>query len=329
MKNIIKFILVLLLLTGCDKLSEFIDKESSHAGLHCLVGKAHDANCDDIAQLILDTKYERVGMNFIIGGGFGNDAGRLNHYVNFLSQGGRKLLLELYVTNGASPRGYQSTPVKGLGTQTKPEDFRWQVQHDPTVREAYKNNIKRYKTAYESLLKLGGKLVLVPQLEDNLDDAAFNALVALTREAWHETGVHDLPMQITRNPCVGCYAGNMGGIPANVNVEHHRPHEWTYKDSIATNDGVEIIINGETTTYPRVSRLADMPQSKDNAFILWCGKCQGLGSDAGADVNGRNYHRYSSVERQIVLDYLKNPTYANSARLGRTQLFPPRVDGGA
>lgn len=276
-----------------------------HAGLHCLVGRAWADNCDQIVQTIKETNLKKVAFNVLVGGGFGNDVGRLKHIVHELTEGGRELLLEIYITNGPSQRGYQTTPVNGLGTKTSPEDWRWQVQYDPNVRQAYKNIILRYKPVYELLLQRGGKLAICPALEDNLTDAAFESLKQLTLATWHEVNVHALPMMLVRNPCENCYPGNQGFISGGVFVEHHKPNQWNYTGSIATNDGIEVIFGTESTSYPRQVKLSDIPRPRGNAYIHWCAKCQGLFGGPGGDPNHRNYVRYTEAERQALISKLR------------------------
>ena len=292
------------------------------AGLYCLVGRAHADNCSELIELLVETKIRRTAFNTLIDGGFndpaGDDVGRLLHYVDRISSGGRIAALAINVFNGPSARGYSSTPVDGPGTKIEPGHFRWVVQSDPGIRQLYKDAIKRFKPVYELLLARGGKLYIIPQLEDNLDDQAFASLHQLTLEAWHETNVHALPMQVVRNPCVGCYPGNTEGLPSGVTVEHHKPSQWTYTGSTATNDGIELLLPGQSTRYPRQWGIFDLPKPAGNTFYLWFAKYQGLGGGPGGPVDSRNYAKPTAAEKEAIKQfYLKPSTTVNRSHRSR------------
>mgnify|MGYP006969500161 CR=1 FL=1 len=147
--------------------------------LPCLTGPAWDGpqgNCKILTEILIESRVANPAMNFIIGGGFGIDPGRLNHIVQKLGVGGRRPHILLYVTNGASQRQFDTTPVQGLGTQISPEDWRWHVMNNPSVIETYKNLIRTYSQSYESLKALGGEIIFCPAQEDNLTNGAFQKL---------------------------------------------------------------------------------------------------------------------------------------------------------
>ena len=282
------------------------------AMLHMMVPQAWDANIKQLTQTLIDSEWKNLAINVLCGGGFGFDMARLNHVVHELSKEGRQLHLVLYVTNGPSQRQWQTTPVEGLGTRMSPEEWRRRIQSDPEVQEQYRQQVRALSEPIASTFALNGQVYLIPALEDNLDDASFVAMHELTKQALSSEMLSKI--KIGRNPCIECYSGNEDGLPSGVFLESHisRPEYLVHSNGVATNDGREWLIPGESSLFPQLISLdalvsvRDKAKESSNVWILWKAAYQGLDENAPANPYERNYRTPGLLERAAIIDHIRD-----------------------
>jgi len=278
--------------------------------MHCLHPKAR-ANAKILQVLMLKSCLQNISTSYLVDGTFSFDYTQLLSDITTLSTGGRKLFVHFYLTNGPAQRRFQTTPLRTLGTKISPILFRQQVLNDFQVQSDYQYLVRRLVPVMRYAASMGSLVTLTPALEDNLSDEAFNKLGDLTVEAIP----FDIPFAIGRNPCPGCYSGNGREVPNGYFREVHTVSPFlSVENGIVSNDGTDYAFPSERrsehqTTLEELATLRDASARKNNIFILWSGKRQGLTDyQAGSilpDPNGRNYQIPSIAERVAIVDFLK------------------------
>jgi hypothetical protein len=294
------FICICFFLLGCPSKKK-PEPELSPRGIslmHCNVDKARP-QCEELVQIMLESGIKNIATNYLVNGTFGFNFGHMNHDTMMLQSDGRKLHLTLYMLNGAGQRRCRDTKDKSFEVKICPEQFRSDVVNSAYVRNEYRKNLERVKPLVDAVKARGGVVYIVPMLEDNLTASSFNALVELTKQVYPD----DI---IMRSPCGGCWFGNDEHVPSGVELEHHGV---TYMSEAMkhSNDGVEWLLDGMHTTYPRSISLLGLMHLRNNSkiFELWSARYQGLTGGNLPPPSERTYVFPNEREKDAIIDFLK------------------------
>lgn len=256
--------------------------------IHCLHPNAF-LQAEQLVEVLFESKVQRPVMNFLVDGSFGLDHSVLEDLMFPLTLDGREPIAVLYLTNGASQRQCMITPVEGFATNICPREFRDLIQFSPFIRSEYVNLVSSVLPTIDALEAEKIQVIIVPGLEDNLTNSAFDELFALTREA-----LPARPVDYARNPCPGCYSGNETGLPSGVLLETH---------TIAPADGEIVTNDGRDVSLEVLSTLRDLSADGQQIFILWDKQRQGL-TDVPVDPDLRDYPLLEPEEQTELTDWL-------------------------
>lgn len=266
---------------------------------------------DALSDIVIASTLRRPALNILCSGDFGWDPDYLTSLVQKFSQGGRVAQVLFYMTNGPAARKWQSQAMTGFGSQMAPEEFRQKIMTDKQFQNDYQDLVRRLSGLVAEIHQAGGQTLIVPQLEDNQTDKSFAAMLELTRSALPQ----DLAIRYGRNPCVGCYPGNEGGLPAGCFLEEHHHSastDFTVNDGVVSNDGCTYAFPGEKPAFSPSLPLENFTgvQSKtgqmNSIFVLWSAKYQGL-SNKSVPPDQRNYVMPTEDEKKALIGFLQKP----------------------
>lgn len=264
---------------------------------------------DALSDIVIASNLRRPALNILCSGDFGWDPDYLASLVEKFSQGGRAAQVLFYMTDGPAARKWQSQAMTGFGSRMAPEEFRQKIMTDKQFQNDYQDLVRRLSDLVTEIHQAGGQALIVPQLEDNQTDKSFAAMLELTRSALPR----DLAIRYGRNPCVGCYPGNEGGLPAGCFLEAHHHSastDFTVNDGVVTNDGCTYDFPGEKPAFSPYLPLENLAgvQSKtgqmNSIFVLWSAKYQGLG-DTSVPPDQRNYVMPTEDEKKALTGFLQ------------------------
>lgn len=237
-----------------------------------------------------------VSWNTLVSGTFGYDEAFMVHQIEKLSAN-RHLSLTLFILNGPGQRRYKSQVFDGFGEKMSPEDFRKRIQWDEAFRDSYRNHVAKFSHLIDLAVAHGVTVNVIPQLEDNMTDAAFSALLKLTQEV-----LVGKPVRYGRNPCPSCYPGSQGWIPPGVFEEEHTDKPFfNVSNGIVTNDGDDV--DGD---YDSLKGVRNRAGERGNEFIVWTAKFQGIGQDGKLiDPDTRNYSVPSPLEISEIKELIR------------------------
>lgn len=276
--------------------------------LHAMVPSAR-AQVLSLVDIIKESRVDKPCVAILCGRGFGFDISFLVDIVIALNQDNRSCHLLLYLTNGASQRQFETTPVDGFGTRIAPKEFRRLIQSDDHFQESYQSIPIELIPVMEANHRLGGVTRVVPQLEDNQTDASFEVMGALLKPVLPTS----LGVQVGRNPCPTCWPGNGADVPKGMFLEEHTHGVLSRTmDGVVSNDGMTYLFPGETSQYPRKMKLENVKPimrkaNQDNSwFVLWSAKYQGLGGGSPKDPYTRDYKKPTHAERTALVEFLQS-----------------------
>lgn len=165
---------------------------------------------------LLTSHIKDVYIAVLIDGTFGQDFEYLRSLVTRLSANGRRLSLVLYLSNGATMRVWDSTPIDVLFTRLNPFAFRTRIVRERDLQAQFVDIVRKAKRifAYNRGLSPFNSNVAIPMLEDNLDRDSYRLMRDLARGELGDFA------QLMRNPCVGCITGNDGDSLGDPREEH-------------------------------------------------------------------------------------------------------------
>ncbi len=263
------------------------------ACLHCTQPEAAE-QADILVGILESTCLKNLTMNYLVDGTFGDDLSPIYEHIARLSDGGRTFFLELYLLNGPAQRRDEAR----FGGDV--ENFRRRILNDASFRGEYQRRVANVIPLLRFARSEGASISLVPMLEDNLTDEAYEALMDLTLQAIPV----EIPFAIGRSPCSSCYSGNEDGIPAGVFEEiHSLGPSGGNRVGVATNDGEKY------DNLAELRSLRNFARDRDAAFILWDGARQGLVSGPGSGwvrkpAAERDYPIPGEDEQQEIIDFL-------------------------
>lgn len=172
-------------------------------------------------QAMLQSELNDLYLGVLVDGTFGKDYVYLADVVRRLASDGRSLTLVLYFSNGPGMRRSEKASYSPAGFNLlTPEDFRYQIQRDPSTRSKFTEIMRESKPVFllNLALNVNNRNFAIPMLEDNLDRESFKAIKELA-----DAELNDVA-EIMRNPCLGCYRGN-DAETFGIGSESHSPYE--------------------------------------------------------------------------------------------------------
>ncbi len=283
------------------------------ACLHCMHPKAK-AQSALIVDLLRRSCLQTIAINYLVDGYFGYDEQRLKDHISKLTSGGRKLIIEFYLFNGPVQRRWQSTTANSFGIRISPKEFRRRINTDYELQSQYQQLVTRLVPVIRYARSRGANVLLVPSLEDNLDDDSFKQLYQLTKDAVPPS----LGVSYGRSPCPSCYSGNEAGVPQGVFLEAHTASPYfSVSHGIVSNDGEGYYPPGINTKSPwnsvtlsELLPVQDKAADKMNIFILWSADRQGLGGNVALHVlphpDARHYAVPGNEEQKEIISFLRD-----------------------
>ncbi|MDP3481445.1 MAG: hypothetical protein Q8R88_16885 [Desulfoprunum sp.] len=280
--------------------------------LHACLPQARK-QVDAISDIAIASCLQRPAVNILCSGDFGWDADYISTLVQKYSQDGRTPHVLFYLTNGPVARHWKTMQMKGYGSALPPEQFRQKIMTDKTFQNGFQELARRLADIVKEIHQLGGQAYMVPQLEDNQSNESFAMMLKLTRAAMPQ----DLPIHFGRNPCVSCYPGNEGGLPAGCFLEEHHHSAstaFTVENGIVSNDGCAYAFPGETPAFRPCLPLEKFigVQSKtgqmNSIFLLLSTKYQGLVNQSTIPPpEKRVYVMPTEAEKSALIEFLLKP----------------------
>lgn len=278
--------------------------------LQAMMPKARQ-QVDALTDILVQSKLPSVAVNVLCDSGFGWDPVYLQQLVTKL--GSKRVPHFLfYLTCGPAARFWYKHLEEGFGAEISPETFRENILKDKSFQSGFQQLFTRLIPVIEAIQEKGGLTRVVPQLEDNQTNTSFRKMIDLLQEVIPS----GLQVELGRNPCVGCYKGNEGTIPAVCFAEYHlhkASTDFNMKNGVISNDGCTYAFPDETPDWSPSLLLADFEvvQQKagelDNWFLLWSAKYQGLGSSAKSPAD-RDYPIPTDREKQLLTEFLTKGT---------------------
>jgi hypothetical protein len=245
---------------------------------------------------LLSSHIKDVYIAVLIDGTFGQDFEYLRTLVTRLSANGRRLTLVLYLSNGATMRVWDTTPIDVLFTRLDPFEFRTRIMRERNLQSQFVDVVRKAKRmfAFNRGLSPLNSNVAIPMLEDNLDRDSYRVMRDLARGELGDFA------QLMRNPCVGCIRGNDGDSLGDPREEH----ALKMFSSLRPGDGFSL--DGIGFTYP----------GEVNTIELSSGQLFDLMSDAyskGLRHVGLWRHNWQGVKHGIPNDHPNERLYRASS----------------
>lgn len=275
-------------------------KETTPRGLSCfqIMHPRATAQVDEYIDILRRTELKNIGLSVMIDGTFGWDEAKLCRIVRELNKDGRKLHLELYVSNGVSQRHLSEYNLDVFGVMS-PNKFNGEIQSNRKLQDEFIKLCQRARGVAFYNNNLGGESRICLMLEDNCSRGAFGAMWTLAKP-------HLQGFTLVRNP-----VKNDGYLPDGVLLEQHHTQPGymnAFNCGIVSNDGRTY--NFEV--QPKVNNaldLSDYAELRDNAtknrawFFLWNAKYQGSTTPA-KHPNDREYAVPSEEEKRQIVKFL-------------------------
>ncbi|RMG39693.1 MAG: hypothetical protein D6719_12720 [Candidatus Dadabacteria bacterium] len=258
-------------------------------------------------QNMLDAKVRELYLGVLTDGTFSKDFNYFASVVRKLNTTPRSLTLVVYLTNGATMRAWDVTPITAGFNRIEPQRFRELIRFDPGVREEFLDMVREVKPVLDlnrSLNPLNRNIAIV-MLEDNLDSDSYRAMRELAYSVLGDSVAY------FRNPCQGCYPGNDSDSFGDP-IELHRPVDLdrlTGGDGF-TLDGVsyefnEGLFNG-SLSLEQVKQLAAKAALKRLSYFgLWRAERQGLRGDITLHPDRRSYEVPTARELELEQELLR------------------------
>jgi hypothetical protein len=264
---------------------------------------AVDREIDTMLKAEVNEQY----LGVLTDGTFGKDLPYLTSVVNRLNSGGRTLTLSLYLTNGATMREWDRTPISAGFNQIEPAQFRYLIRYDPGTRSRFRNMVSEVLPIFElnSRLNPGNRNIAVVMLEDNLDAEAYYQMRELARSVIGQKA------EFVRNPCLGCYEGNDGDTLGDP-IEVHAVDELVALKAGDgfTLDGLGFAFPGEQSGRMGVDSLKELlafgKERSLGYFGLWRLERQGLLGGKSVHPDDRLYEVQSDAQQAIEIEMLRH-----------------------
>ncbi len=242
-------------------------------------------------QNLIEANIENVFIGLLTDGTFGQDFAYAKSALTQLHQSGRIITLAVYLSNGATMRYYDKTPITTGFSRTSPLTFRRAIQFDAQTRTKYTAlaekgvDLLRHNSALSPL----NKNIAIPMLEDNLDSSSYLAIRGLVKGILGSTRA-----TIMRSHCLGCYSGNDADGAGDPLDEHGSTVFYRVKTGDGFSfDGAQFLYPGEQSyglPFEAAQGLASEAERRGAAFFgLWRSLWQGLSQGPLVHPDKRNY----------------------------------------
>jgi hypothetical protein len=258
-------------------------------------------------QNLIDAKVENVFVGLLTDGTFGRDFSYVKSALTRLHQAERIVTLAVYLSNGATMRYHDKTPINVGFSQTSPLVFRSGIKFDSAIRNKYLNLARDGVDllSHNATLSPRNKNIAIPMLEDNLDKSSYLAIRELTKSA-----LGNVTAIIMRSHCLGCYSGNDADGAGDPLDEHGSTvfHRVKNGDGFSF-DGAQFLYPGEQAyglPFDAALGLASESERRRAAFFgLWRSLWQGLGQGPLVHPDKRNYIPPTSQELEWDIKLLR------------------------
>ncbi len=257
-------------------------------------------------QIMIEANVRDLYLGVLTDGTFGEDIDYLASIVRRIGKTGRTLTLALYLTNGATMRSFETTPITAGFNNIDPLTFRELIERDFSTQQQFLSMVRRVSPLYELNRRSNrrNRNIALVMLEDNLDAESYRVMRSLAASVLPRT------VQFIRNPCLGCYEGN-DQVSFDDGLESHIPGELLKGGPMSafSLDGVGYALPGDqpsaALSADQVKQLLTAAQQRQLSFFaLWRGARQGLG-DASIHPDQRTYEVPTEEHRRIEIELLR------------------------
>ncbi|KAB2889169.1 MAG: hypothetical protein F9K32_13750 [Desulfobulbaceae bacterium] len=264
---------------------------------------------ETLSDIVIASGIRRPAFNVLVSGDFGWDPDLLAGLVAKYSRAGRIPHVLFYLANGPAARHWQGQVMDGFGSRMSPEEFRQKIAGDTLFQQSFQHLAARLVPLACLIGRAGGRAAIVPQLEDNQTNAGFLTMRNLVGEALPR----DVAVGMGRNPCVGCWPGNEGKVPADCFPEEHHHSaatDFTVRNGVVSNDGCTYAFAGEKPGFlpclplARLAGVQSRTGDLGSVFLLWSAKYQGLDAK-GTPPARRNYVMPTATEKEQLVAFLR------------------------
>lgn len=233
-------------------------------------------------QTLIDARIKNVYIGVLTDGTFGKDFEYLGLVLRKFVGADRNVTLELYLTNGATMREFETTEINAGFNRIDPIKFRDLIRHDQNTRGRFLNMLREVKPIFDLNRRLHprNRNIATMMLEDNLDQDSYSAMRELARSVLADEVIY------MRNPCLGCYEGN-DDESLGDGIESHDVNSLgvlSSQDGISLDGtGFSLQPSGSELSFGQVGELLRIAAQRNLRFVgLWKVERQGrtLSSEA-------------------------------------------------
>lgn len=285
----------------------FTGQARGYAMLYMMHPKAR-ATVERELEILLESGLREIYLGVLIDGTFGQDFPYLATVLQRLANNDRIITLALYLTNGATMRKYDSTPIDAPFVKIEPVEFRNLIKTDRNVQNQFLALARKAKPTFDLNRNLNpeNSNIAIVMLEDNLDRDSYQTMRGLAYSILGSS------VEYIRNPCPGCYRGN--DMESNGdNIELHKT-----ANILQLKSGDGFTLDGQGFYFPWEDPGAEF-LSLDGLLIaqnialqrglryfgLWRETRQGLG-DASIHPDRRHYEVPSEEQMKIEISILQD-----------------------
>lgn len=300
--KILSFLFSLLLVSTVQAQLVEIPTPRGIAALHCAgIPQARTA-CNQIVQILYQSRISKPAINYLVDGSFGLDVNAMIQDINYLTSDGRQLTLILYLLNGAGQRSCRHPYHTGWSINICPADFNFKMHYniDNIHQEFLDKVIVPLIPVVQYAKSRNARVILVPQLEDNLDILTFEFLVILSKYYFPD-------VEYMRNP--GHLSDRIvGGYKKEI---HPNSSSFTVRNGFVTNDGASYNFPGARgDRYPKRVSVKSLKKMRNKAttlndiFIVWKGDMQGTPNSGKKPAARRTYRIPNANESWFLTSFL-------------------------
>jgi len=182
-------------------------------------------------------------IGVLVDGTFSLDTEYLKTVISRLSVD-RNLTLELYLTNGATQRAYDQTPIRAPFVTLAPLVFRSRIQFDEGLKREFSSIAARARDLFEYSKQQNpaNQHIASVMLEDNLDVGAYRTMRELAAQQLDGTA------GFIRSTCLRCVSPDDRGSDADTAGDPREEHKPDKMRELRRGDG--FTLDGTGFRYP-------------------------------------------------------------------------------
>lgn len=153
---------------------------------------------------LLKAQIGTIYVSVLVDGTFSKEYDYVKDVISRLSVDGRKVLLSLYLTNGATQRSWNTTNiVESPFVRISPQQFRSSIKFDVDVQRLFERVVRESMELFRHNVSVNpaNQNIAIVMLEDNLDASSYNFMRGLALQNLRGLA------EFYRNPC-GCENGS-------------------------------------------------------------------------------------------------------------------------